>query len=91
MSSGGSEYRERVRENMEVVGSDGEAVGGVKEISNNSFLIDRPMHRDLFVPFNAIRSMSGNRLTLSVQANEVDDQGWATPALMGSSSGKAEH
>jgi hypothetical protein len=90
MSSGGSEYRERMRENMDVVGADGEVVGGVKEISNNSFLMNRPMHRDLFVPFSAIRSMSGNRVTLSVQANEVDDQGWATPGLMGSSTGKSE-
>jgi hypothetical protein len=90
MTSSGSEYRQRLREHMEVVGSDGEGIGDVSEISNNSFLVDRPLHRDVFVPFNAIRSMSGNRVTLSVQADEVDEQGWATPALMSSSAREPE-
>ena len=90
MSSSGSEYRERVREGMEVVGNDGEGIGDVKEISNNSLLVDRAMHRDVFVPFSAIQSMSGNRITLSLQADQVDDQGWATPALMGSASSESE-
>jgi hypothetical protein len=87
VSSSGSEYRERIRESMEVVGSDDESIGDVKEISNNSFLVDRPMHRDVFVPFSAIRSLSGNRITLSVPTGDIDDQGWATPELMGSHTG----
>jgi hypothetical protein len=73
------------------VGSDGNNVGDVKEISNNSFLVDRSMKRDLYVPFAAIRSMSGNRITLSLRADEVDDQGWATPDLMGTSKGDTSH
>jgi len=91
ISSSGSEFRERIREHMDVVGSEGEAIGDVKEISNNSFLVDRPMHRDVFVPFGAIRSMSGNRISLSIPASEVDDQGWATPELMGSQTGEPGH
>jgi hypothetical protein len=91
MSSDGAEHRERIRERMDVVGSDGGPVGNVKEVSNNSFLVDRPTQRDLFVPFSAIQSLSGNRVTLSVQTGEVDDQGWATPALMGSSRSETAH
>lgn len=91
LSSAGSEHRERMREGMEVVGSDGNNVGDVKEISNNSFLVDRSMKRDLYIPFAAIRSMSGNRITLSLRADEVDDQGWATPDLMGTSKGDTSH
>jgi len=73
------------------VGSDGEAIGDVKEISNNSFLVDRSMHRDVFVPFSAIQSVSGNRVTLSVPTSDIDDQGWATPELMSSHSGEDKH
>jgi len=71
-----------VRERMQVVGLDGEVIGEVRDVAGSSFLVDRPMHRDTYVPFSAVSSVSGNRVTLRYQAGDIDDQGWATPELM---------
>lgn len=83
----GSDFRSQLREGMSVVGSDGDNVGELKEISSSSFLLDRSMHREIFVPYSAIQSVTGDRVMLSVRSNDIDDQGWATPDLMGSTSG----
>jgi hypothetical protein len=89
ISSSGSQYRAQMREGMEAVGSDGASIGDVREISNNSFLVHRPTNRDVFVPFAGVRSMSGNWVMLNIRADEVDDQGWATPDLTGAPTGES--
>ena len=70
-----------------MVGSDGEKVGAVKEVHGTDFLLERPMGRDLFVPFSAVRTVDGERVLLSCRAAEIDDQHWPTPDLTGSNEG----
>ena len=43
------------------------------------FLVDRPMARDVYVPFECIQAIDGDRLTLMVASDEVNNQGWAHP------------
>ena len=72
----------QARAGMEVVGSDGERVGTVKEVRAEDLLVDRAMRRDLYVPLAAIREVTGQRVVLTVPADEADDQGWPNPPLM---------
>jgi osmotically-inducible protein OsmY len=81
--------RWQIRETMDVVGSDGERVGTVKSVHGTDFHVDRPMGRDLFVPFSAVRTVDGERVMLSMRANEVDSQHWPAPGLAGSNEGPA--
>jgi hypothetical protein len=79
-------WRSRLREGMRVVGSDQGDVGHVKEVHYDNFLIDRSMTRDVCAPFSAIRDVTGDRVVLNVPADKVDDQGWPSPAIVGSNS-----
>jgi hypothetical protein len=74
----------QIRETMDVVGSDGEKVGTVKETHGTDFVLDRPPARSLFVPFSAVRTVDGERVLLSVRADQIDDQQWPSPTLTGS-------
>jgi HSP20 family protein len=78
--------RRGVREGMEVCGLDDNDVGKVKTVGDDSFLVDRTMQRDVWVPFSAIQHVEGNRITLTVSADQVDQQNWPNPSLTGSSS-----
>lgn len=71
----------QIRLGMEVVGRDGGHIGEVKEIRSNDFLVDRPMERDVYIPFNA-GQVSGGQIRLSVRADEINDQGWEMPELL---------
>jgi hypothetical protein len=73
--------RWQIRETMDVIGSDGETVGTVKAVHGTDFHLDRPMHRDVFVPFSAVRTVDGERVMLSVRADAVSDQNWPAPDL----------
>ena len=67
---------------------DGERVGQVKEVRADEFLVDRPMARDLWVPFSAMlgaEDYSSNfrrgpaekpSVVLSVEHARIDDQRW---------------
>lgn len=72
---------------MEVTSLDGERLGRVKQMGNNEFLLDRPMARDLWVPFSAVLATeeysSASRgparplkVVLEVNEAHVEDQGW---------------
>ena len=67
---------------MRVVGSDGADVGTVKEVRANDFLINRPMKRDIYAPFDAIRGVN-DTVMLNIPADDVDNTDWPKPALMG--------
>lgn len=69
----------RVQAGMVVLGADGEKVGTVKAIRVSDFLVNRPLARDIYVPFDFIEGMSDEGVTLKVAHNEVDHQGWAHP------------
>lgn len=72
---------------MEVTSLDGERLGTVKEVAAGEFLIDRPLARDLWVPFDAVlatQDYTGNvrgpvqppSVVLNVSAAHVDSQDW---------------
>jgi hypothetical protein len=69
---------------MDVRGVDGESVGRVKEVRASDFLLDRPMARDLYVPYQFVLSVPdlGERparpkeVVLTVGAAQLDRQGW---------------
>jgi hypothetical protein len=78
----------QVEVGMQVMSLDGERVGKVKEVRPDAFLVDRPMARDLWVPFSAMigaEDYSSNfrrgpaaeaSVVLSVSHAHIDDQGW---------------
>jgi hypothetical protein len=77
----------QVQVGMDVTSIDGERIGQVKEVLEQEFLIDRPLARDLWVPFAAVlatEDYTGNyrgpvqptQVVLSVSAAHVDRQGW---------------
>jgi hypothetical protein len=71
----------QLREGMEVVGKNGKVVGKVKEIRNKDFLVDRDMARDIYVPFDAVRSV-GQQAMLNVSDDDVDKQDWEKPDVV---------
>lgn len=66
---------------MEVAGADGRVVGRVKLVRSGDFVLDRPMARDLYVPFGACQSVAENRVVLRAEAGEIDNQGWNAAPL----------
>ncbi len=71
----------QLQEGLQVVGSDMSNIGRVGDIRDNDFLIDIPMHRDLYVPFSAIQNMDNDQVVLNVQGGQIYDMGWPQPPL----------
>jgi len=59
--------RMQVQPGMEVVRTAGTAVGQVKEVHDEEFVVGRPSGGDLTFAFSAIRAMLGNQLVLDPQ------------------------
>ncbi len=68
---------------MEVVGADGESVGTVKEIHDAAVLVDRPLARDVYVPFYAIDGLRAEQVVISVPHDLVDAMDWPSPPVLG--------
>jgi hypothetical protein len=68
--------RSQIREGAEVVGSDGEWLGQVKQVRDDDFLLDRPMQRDLFVPLSVVALAGVDRIVLELSADEVGERNW---------------
>ncbi len=66
---------------MKVVDPRGIHVGDVKEIHEEHFLVDRPMTRDVYVPYDACLKIEYRELHLNVPAKEVGKQGWKKSSL----------
>jgi hypothetical protein len=82
--------RGRIQVGMEVTSIDGQRVGTVKEIRQDEFLLDRPLARDVWVPFAAVMAtedytanyrgpVQPTAVVLSVSSANIDAQGWAHP------------
>lgn len=71
-----------VYEGMEVLSADGAQVGHIKEVTPETFLVDRKMHRDIYIPFAAIQGIKGDAVELTVAAGDVDHQDWQKPPLL---------
>ena len=61
---------------MEVLGAEKERVGQVKEVCTSDFLVERSLQRDVYVPFAAIREVTGNQVVLTVTSDHVDALKW---------------
>ena len=61
---------------MEVLGAKTERVGQVKEVRASDFLVERRLQRDVYVPFAAIREVTGNQVVLTVTSDHVDAIKW---------------
>ena len=72
----------QVNVGMQVVGTDGGNIGTVKEVRDNDFLVNIPMHRDVYVPYNAIQNVTGNTVALNIPSNQVNNMGWPNPSLI---------
>ncbi len=66
----------------EVVDSNNEYLGTVKEVSGQTFLLDRSMARDVYVPFSAVQNASGQKIVLNIPSVEIDNQGWENPPIL---------
>src|SRR5438045_8619823 len=62
---------------MAVIGSDMERVGQVSSIRTTDFGVDRPLQRDVYVPFDAIAEETDDAVVLTITAAETDDKFWA--------------
>jgi len=71
---------------MTVVGADGDEVGIIKEVRSDTVLVDRPMARDIYVPFSAVAVTDGSTARLNVRNDEIDNQGWQNPPMTGTDS-----
>lgn len=79
---------EQITAGLDVVSIDGEHIGKVKEVGASEFLLDRPLARDLWVPFTAVVEAGEHggsfrrgptqptEVVLSTSAGDVDHQGW---------------
>jgi hypothetical protein len=80
--------KEQIQVGMEVLSSDGQHIGKVKEVREADFLVDRPLARDVFVPYEFVMGtphevermrgapMGPTEVVISVSAAHVDTQGW---------------
>ena len=75
--------RSQLQVGMEVVGSNGERVGQVKEVHDFDVLVDRTLWRDICVPLFAIQSVADHRIVLPIPADQVDNMNWPHPPIPG--------
>jgi len=64
-STAGTDYYSNLREGQDVVGSDGEYIGRVKELRDNEFRVDRQMKPDINVTYNTIQNVNGDQVVLN--------------------------
>ena len=76
---------------MDVMSIDGRPVGKVKQVRTEDFLLDRPLARDLYVPFSFVLATEDyggtfrrgrtepTEVVLSVSEEQLDNQGWQHP------------
>jgi hypothetical protein len=79
---------EHVLVGMDVMSIDGQPVGKVKEVRAEEFLLDRPLARDLWIPYSFVMATEDyagtfrrgptepTEVVLSVSHSHLDNQGW---------------
>jgi hypothetical protein len=68
--------RKQVHIGMDVVGANTEPVGTIVAIRGDDFLVDRPLARSVYVPFDIIRGVSRQHVALEIPASQIDNMGW---------------
>ena len=74
--------QEQLRQGMGVVSADGDTLGHVKLVRQGDFLLDRPLQRDLYVPFDAVDEVVDTWVRLTIPARWIDGMGWPSPRLL---------
>ncbi|MBX6342453.1 MAG: DUF2171 domain-containing protein [Thermomicrobiaceae bacterium] len=77
--AGARERAFSARPGMDVVGSDGDRVGEVKEVADRYLLVDRSLAADLYVPYTAVDRVEGDRVVLTIPDERADQMGWERP------------
>jgi hypothetical protein len=72
-----------LQEGMEVLGSDGQSLGRVKEVGNTEFLVDRRMRPDLRLPLDLVESVDGNQVKLAVTSEQAVKGSWPSDDRLG--------
>jgi|SRR5579859_3280409 len=79
---------DQIHVGMEVMSVNGHPVGKVKEVRAEDFLLDRPLARDLYVPYRFVLAAEDyggtfrrgptepTAVVLSVAESDIDSQGW---------------
>ena len=78
---------EQIHVGMNVLSVDGQPIGRVKEVRADDFLVDRPVARDVYVPYQFILALpdrteelrGGAIVRLNISAAHVDEQHWQHP------------
>lgn len=78
---GGNPGHGEIRTGMGVDGSDREQIGWVRACYPDALLVARGLERAIYVPYDAVQSVTTSGVVLTVPAAEVDYQGWAYPPL----------
>jgi hypothetical protein len=68
---------------MRVIGSDNGSIGQVRDVRENVFLLDLPMKRDVYVPFDAIQEVTIDLIALNIPSDQVGKMGWDNPPPTG--------
>ncbi len=68
---------------MRVICSDKGSIGQVRDVRDNDFLVDLPMQRDVYVPFDAIQEVTIDLVMLNIPSDQVGKMGWDNPPLTG--------
>lgn len=90
----GNNYQAGLSEGMDVVGSDGDKVGDITEISSNHFVVKKGLFfpHDYYIPTSAIASVDGNKVYLNVTRDEAvnQDPSWAQRPVTTSSTSSSQ-
>ncbi len=68
----------QLTEGMDVLDAGARHVGTVKEIRETDIAVGRTLQPAVYVPREAIQSVTANQVTLTLTADQVDDIWWAT-------------
>jgi hypothetical protein len=69
----------RLRNGQHVAGSDGRTIGRIKQVLDTGLIVARPVGRDLYVPDEAVQTVSETWIALNVPARDASRQGWRRP------------
>jgi len=73
VSTGTTNVAANLREGQDVVGSDGEFIGTVKELRNSEFRVDRKMKPDINITYSAIQNSDGNQVVLNAPGADFNN------------------
>lgn len=75
----------------EVVGSDGQKIGGPKSVGDADFVVGRTLRSDLHVPVRHVSEVTtDNKIVLDVSAQEAKQAQWNQPSTDPASSAESE-